>query len=164
VERLRAGDLVLTRDNGLRPLLWTHRTTGPGAGETAPVDVAAGTFGNARRICLARGHHILLRHPTAALHFGEEEVLVPVEALVGAAGVRLRPKLRAVWHHLLLSHHEVLFVEGAAAESLWPGAAPPPPIHAPARARLGLSLSEGRLLAALAGQNWGLSPRIYPVR
>jgi Ca2+-binding RTX toxin-like protein len=64
VERLRPGDLVMTRDNGPRPLLWsTMRRLGPAELERAPnlrpVVIAAGTFGGHERLVVSPQHGIL---------------------------------------------------------------------------------------------------------
>ena len=50
VERIAPGDLVLTRDHGLRPVRWTGSRRVDGRGAMAPVRIEAGALGNARAL------------------------------------------------------------------------------------------------------------------
>lgn len=121
VEKLRPGDLVLTRDNGVRPILWIGRKSVEGWGSTAPVRFEAEAFGNAAPITLSQQHRLLVSGPPALLLFGEEEVLVPAKALINGVSIRMRPCQQVTYFHILLENHEVLDAEGMAAESLFLG-------------------------------------------
>jgi hypothetical protein len=64
---------------------------------------------------------VLIR-PDQGLHLpGQDEVLVPVKALLDQSGVRIVPHARIVYHHLLFAQHQVVLAEGLGAESFFPG-------------------------------------------
>lgn len=116
VENLVAGDLVQTLDNGLQPIVWAGRqVTRAMAGAKAPVRVGRGLLGNSRDLYLSPQHRVLIADPEAG------EVLLPAKALLAIDGVRQVPHARIGYHHLLFERHEVIFADGAPAESLYPG-------------------------------------------
>lgn len=119
VERLRLGDAVLSSDNGYRELQWIGRWRVNGRGANAPVRIAAGVLGNDRRLEVSGQHRLVIR-PQAGPYRGEE-ILTPAKALVGLTGVTLAPRPRVLWLHLMFDRHEIIFAEGARAESLLPG-------------------------------------------
>ncbi|MDP5349975.1 MAG: Hint domain-containing protein, partial [Paracoccaceae bacterium] len=53
VETLEPGDLILTRDSGMRPLRWIAQTTVCGLDRFAPSWVMAGTVGNTRQVLVS---------------------------------------------------------------------------------------------------------------
>lgn len=121
VERIRAGDKVLTRDNGPRQVVWSGRAVCAGHGALAPVTLAPGALANDRTLVLSRHHRLLVDDPRAELYFSEREVLAPAAALADGRTVRLGARSRMVWCHLLLETHDILFAEGAPCESLYLG-------------------------------------------
>lgn len=129
VERLRAGQRVLTHDNGAQQVLWIGQSLVPGLADAAPVRFEAGAFGNAASLVLSQQHRVLLADPLAELHFGAAEVFVPARALVGLPGIDMVNMHEIGYAHFLLPQHEVIEAEGLACESLYFGDI--------ARARLG---------------------------
>ncbi|MCC6305617.1 MAG: Hint domain-containing protein [Rhodobacteraceae bacterium] len=131
VETIAAGDLVLTRDRGLRPVRWAGaRRLGTGellaAPSLLPVRIAAGALAPgapARDLVLSPQHRLLLAGARAELLFGEAEVLAPAVQLMGLRGVSRDPPRPVTYHHLLFEDHEILLSEGAWSESFQPGAA-----------------------------------------
>ncbi|MEM6618581.1 MAG: Hint domain-containing protein [Pseudomonadota bacterium] len=121
IETLTPGDLVHTRDAGLQPVRWIGFTTVDGRGDFAPVRVAAGALGNRRSLSLSPQHRVLLTDWRASLLFGTEEVLVPVRHLINDSTIRRVPQARVRYMHLLCDGHQIVFAEGMAAESLFPG-------------------------------------------
>lgn len=121
IETLRPGDLVLTLDRGAQPIRSVWRGERPGIGPYAPVRIAAGTFGAARDLLVSRNHRLLVRHPQAALLFGEPEVLVMAKSLAGGAGVRCETMPSVTYHHLFLDRHEIVRASGVLAETFFPG-------------------------------------------
>ena len=85
VESLRAGDPVLTRDDGPQPVRQILRWRA--ARDAAPVRVAAGALGNLADCFLAPGTRVLISGWEVELHFAVDACLVPVSALLGTAGV-----------------------------------------------------------------------------
>ncbi len=122
VETLAPGDLVVTLDHGLQPILWTGCRTVPATGRLAPIRFSAGMIGNRRPLYLSPQHKVLVRDPEAELMFGSPEVFVPAKGLVGGSNVRQERTAGLVtYHHILFARHEIVFAEGAATESLNPG-------------------------------------------
>jgi hypothetical protein len=120
VETLRPGDLVETLDNGAQPLRWIGRRRVSGAGDNAPVRIAAGAMGNGRTLQVSAEHRMVVRGWTVELHFGEEELLVAAKHLVGMPGIDRQPQNSVTYLHLLFDNHEIVFAENAPCESLYP--------------------------------------------
>jgi hypothetical protein len=66
-------------------------------------------------------HRILVRGWQAELYFGDEELLVPAKHLVNDHSVVWQPVDRVEYFHILFDQHEVIFSDGAATESFYPG-------------------------------------------
>ena len=115
---LVAGDLVMTKDNGLQPVLWAGRSRDPHDGP-APVRFKARGRGEGSML-LAPGHLALLNHAGAELLFGVEEVLAHASDLMELPGVSPAPRSAPAWVHLLLPGHELIRAAGIWVESLAP--------------------------------------------
>ncbi len=124
VEWLRPGDLLLTRDEGYKPLLWVGRSALSDEAIKPPLRIHAGAFGKRtpeRDLILAPGHHILLRSAQVELHFFESEVLVPSGDLATEAEVDYTPPASDyAYCHLVMADHQMLLAEGVWTESLFP--------------------------------------------
>lgn len=123
VEALRPGDLVLTRDNGPQPLLWSAMRRLSQADLVAnpkllPVEIAAGALGNDLRLDVSPQHAVLLRDPD-----GEERLFRAIHlARLKGGGVRQRMGCRGVTYvHLMFERHQVLRSAGLWSESFYPG-------------------------------------------
>lgn len=121
VETLGPGDLVLTRDEGLRPLRWIGRRRVLAEGDFAPIRIAAGSLGDHGELWVSPLHRVLIRHPLAELLFGEAEVLVAARDLVNGAGIRQVEGGEVEYVHILFDRHQVIFAEGLETESFLPG-------------------------------------------
>jgi hypothetical protein len=121
VERLEAGDLVLTRDHGAQPLRWVGRVVRAARGKDAPVEIAAGTLGDHAAVRLSGNHRVLVAGARAELLFGEPEVLVKAKHLVDGRAVRVVEGGEVTYLHLLFDHHEVVMANGLPCESYFPG-------------------------------------------
>ena len=129
VEELRAGDLVVTRDNGQQPLRWVGSRTvtldemrvSP---DLQPVRFAAGALGDIgpdRAMMLSPQHRLLIEGARAEMYFGESEVLVPSKHLVGLPGVtRALPAEGVTYVHILFDRHEIVLSDGIWTESFQP--------------------------------------------
>lgn len=122
IESVMPGDLVLTRDNGPKPLLWSaRRRLGHAdlmaAPHLCPVEIAADAFGNDRPLLVSPQHGILLKHDgqevlTRAIHLARQK----------SGKVRQRNQCRNVTYwHLFFEQHQIVFSNGLATESLFPG-------------------------------------------
>lgn len=121
VERLRPGDMVMTRDEGPRPLRWIGGRTAAAEGDFAPVRIRAGTFGAHRMLMVSPEHRVLVRDSLAELLFGDAEVLVAAKDLVNGHSVCRVPGGHVTYLHLLFDRHQVIFSEGLETESFLPG-------------------------------------------
>lgn len=118
IETLRAGDRVLTRDRGLKPIHWIGHSTVEGQGKFAPIAINSNVLDGARRpLLVSPQHRMLFTGYKAELLFGDPEVLVAAKHLVDGRDVRVAPRRRVTYFHLMLDRHEVIFAEGAATES-----------------------------------------------
>jgi hypothetical protein len=121
IEDINPGDLVLTADHGPQPVRWHGRKSVRGVGDLAPVRFGAGTIGNDQPLLVSPQHRVLIDDYRSGLYFGDDEVLVAAKALLGACDVTAQPCARITYHHLLFDRHEVIWAEGAAVESYFPG-------------------------------------------
>lgn len=121
VQTLKPGDLVLTRDNGPQPLRWIGRRRTPATDRMAPVQIAAGTFGDHGLLTVSPLHRILVRQAKGELYFGSGEVLVAARDLVDDGAIR---RIEGGWIeyvHLMFDDHQILWSEGLETESFLPG-------------------------------------------
>jgi hypothetical protein len=115
VEDLRIGDTVITLRGDEREIIWIgHRDVDisrhPRPEAVLPVIIEAGALAEnspARRLALSPDHGLLI-----------DGVLVQPKDLLNGASIRQVTGLRHVrYYHVELECHDILFAEGAAAES-----------------------------------------------
>lgn len=130
VESLEVGDLVLTRDHGLQAVRWlgcapVSRAALDAAPHLRPIRIRAGALGAgkpAADLVVSPQHRILVSSKIAARMFGTAEVLVAAKQLSGLDGIGIDADLPSVdYYHILLDHHEIVFANGAEAETLLTG-------------------------------------------
>lgn len=120
VENLQAGDLVLTRDHGAQPVIWTGSQAVRGTQNLAPIAFAAGRFGVRQPLRVSPQHRVLISGWEAELLFGETEVLVPAKALIDDRFVRRAPCKSVTYVHLLFAQHQIIESHGFWSESYHP--------------------------------------------
>lgn len=130
VESLRAGDLVLTRDRGLRALAWVggrhlserHLDIAP---NLRPIRIRAGALGQglpASDLIVSPQHRVLVRSKIAERLAGQPEALVAARHLCPMPGIEvMNPKGGIGYHHLLFDRHEIVQSNGCWTESLHTG-------------------------------------------
>lgn len=120
VEQLAEGDLIVTRDHGVRPLRWIGSTQVRGRGAYAPVRFAPGTLDNREVLHFSPQHRVMFRGASVGVNFDCAEVLVAAKDLVGLPGVThaIMPWVR--YYHLLFEGHELVYSAGAWTESFYP--------------------------------------------
>ncbi len=172
IETLHVGAQVLTLDRGVQTIRWIGCSSVCGLGELAPVRIKAGALGNHRDLYLSPQHRVLLRSTLAELYFGQCDVLVPAISLVDGDRVRQSPMRRATYVHLALDTHSMIYSEGIATETLFPGAMALNALSPAARrelcavfpdfeasshqlCRLGLSMKEARYLTRRSAHERG---------
>lgn len=131
IEDLRIGDLVLTRDNGYRPVRWigTRRFDAAALArhpQLQPVRIIAGALGEgmpARDMLVSPQHQILLFGVLARAWGSEAEVLAPAAELDFLPGVIREVHASVTYVHLMFDAHEVILADGCWSESFLPAAA-----------------------------------------
>jgi hypothetical protein len=126
VEDLRPGDGVVTLDRGVQPLRWAGSRLLSGEELSAnphlcPIRIAAGALGPGlpeRELIVSPQHRLLLRSAVAQRMFGSAEVLAAARHLLGVPGVEVLDPPEVAYFHLLFDAHEIIFANGAPAESL----------------------------------------------
>ena len=130
VENLRAGDLIVTRDGGSKPIEWIGSRTLSVAELAAdpslrPVRIKAGALGEgvpSSDLIVSQQHRVLVRSKIAERMFGEHEILVAAKHLCQLEGIEIVDDAREVrYFHILFDRHEVIFSNGAETESLFVG-------------------------------------------
>lgn len=130
IETLKAGDLVLTKDNGSQPIRWIgSKKLNPWvlsrSPHLRPIRISEGALGlgcPARDLIVSPQHRILVRSAIAQKMFGANEVLVPAKHLLVVDGIEIAADLEEVeYFHILFDRHEVVVSNGAETESLFTG-------------------------------------------
>lgn len=121
IDDLSVGDLVLTQDNGPQPIRWIGKRTVPAVGKLAPVRIKAGVFENARDVVVSPQHRMLWQGWQSELMFSQSEVLVAAKHLINGSTVVRENVSEVTYVHLMFDRHEIVFAEGAATESFFPG-------------------------------------------
>ncbi|WP_136635196.1 Hint domain-containing protein [Pseudooceanicola onchidii] len=122
VHKLKIGDMVVTHDGGVQPIRWIGCSAATATGKLAPIRFAPGTVGNHSALMVSPQHRLYVTGWQAELFMGEEDCLVPAYGFVNDRTVRRIADGRDIeYWHILFDRHEVIFANGAPAESLLPG-------------------------------------------
>ncbi|WP_333712906.1 Hint domain-containing protein [Yoonia sp.] len=129
VERLKVGDRVLTRDNGIKTIRWfgqkkLDHLQLKTLKELRPVEIKAGALGGGqpeRDMKVSPMHRLLVRSDVARAHFGQSEVFVAAIDLVKLDGISVAEVPYATYVHFMCDHHEVVLSDGTWSESFQPG-------------------------------------------
>jgi Ca2+-binding RTX toxin-like protein len=130
IEELTVGDLVETADHGFQPIRWI------GSRELCelellenrnlrPIRIRAGALGAGlpeRDLLVSPQHRILVQSRIAMRMFGKFEILVAAKQLVLLDGVDIVEDAKSVtYFHMLFDQHQIVYADGAMAESLYIG-------------------------------------------
>lgn len=130
IEDLVAGDLVVTKDNGIQPIRWIGSTRLShdmlaAAPRLRPVRVRAGALGQglpATELVVSPQHRLLVVSKIAQRMFGTTEILVAAKQLLEIDGVEIADDMAEVeYFHMLFDQHEIVVSNGALTESLYTG-------------------------------------------
>ncbi|MDP3340206.1 Hint domain-containing protein [Frigidibacter sp.] len=130
VEALQQGDLVMTLDNGFKPIRWigSRRLNADelrANPNLCPIRITAGALGDGlpvRDLVVSPQHRVLIRSAIAERMFGNREVLVAAKHLLALPGISADAAVEGVEYcHFLFDQHEVVFAQGARTESLFAG-------------------------------------------
>lgn len=127
---LRVGDNVICSDGQSRPVRWVglskvSRDALVHNPKLRPVRILSGALGNGlprSDLLVSRQHRIATRSTIAERMFGEPEVLVAAIRLAELPGIFVDDSVDNITYvHLLFDQHEMVFANGALAESLFNG-------------------------------------------
>jgi hypothetical protein len=124
--RLEPGDLVVTGDDGLLPLIATRNFALPACGSFSPVLLRAPFLPRRNDLLVSSDLPVLMSGPEVEYLFGTEEVLVPAAALVD--GHRVLAEHRRVIAPsvaLLFDRPALIRADGCSLLAALPGDAPP---------------------------------------
>ena len=127
-ELLKVGDKVVTRDNGIREILWVGRNDMnwrdmQAMAHLKPVLIREGALGDGlpdRDMMVSPNHRILVSNQLTVLHFDEPEVLVAAKHLIGGNGLQSIDSFGTTYIHFLFDRHEILLSNGCWSESFQP--------------------------------------------
>ncbi|MDN5567945.1 MAG: Hint domain-containing protein [Paracoccus sp. (in: a-proteobacteria)] len=130
IEDLGVGDMVITMDNGPRPIRWIGKrkltplslARNP---KLRPVRIRAGALGENMPevdLTVSPQHRILIRSAIAQRMFDTREVLLPAIKLCALDGIdQVDDATEVEYWHMLFDGHEIVYSNGAATESLFTG-------------------------------------------
>ncbi|MCE0504248.1 MULTISPECIES: Hint domain-containing protein [unclassified Roseivivax] len=118
VEDLRVGDKVLTRDDGPQPIRWIGQRTTRASGGFAPVEIRAGVLNNLNDLVVSPDHRLFIYQRRDELGAGRAEILVRARHLVNGDTVRQLSGGFVDYFQMLFDHHQIIYAEGIAAESM----------------------------------------------
>ncbi len=128
-ERLRVGDPVLTRDNGLQRIRWigTRRLEAGMLDATSrlcPLHIAQGTLDGwlpEAAFCASPNQRILAPRDRSLIRFEEHEALVSARHMVGSRAAPVAQCEAGTYWQPVFDRHEMILVNGAWCEAFHPG-------------------------------------------
>jgi len=126
VEQIREGDLLQTADNGLQPVIWVSRRNLSSADlerhpHLRPILLRpGGLIANQRRMLVSPQHRFLVLKDGQS----KSESLARARLLLELDPFHVRTKENTspvCYIHLMTEAHQVIFVDGCATETFWPG-------------------------------------------
>ncbi|MDP5086211.1 MAG: Hint domain-containing protein [Yoonia sp.] len=129
VEKLKVGDRVLTRDNGIQRINWigTKRIDFDQLKSTPqfrPILIKQGAIGDGlpeRDMLVSPSHRMLIVSEFAQLYFGQSEVLVAAKHMLAMDGVEISNQPYVTYVHFMCDNHEIVLSDGTWSESYQPG-------------------------------------------
>lgn len=130
IEALSVGDMVSTYGGKVRPIRWIGERhldsidlkTHP---NLCPIRIMAGTLAPgipSADLIVSPQHRILIRNTIVQRMFGQSEVLLAAKQLLELDGCEIADDMTQVRYlHILFDNHEVVWANGAPAETLYLG-------------------------------------------
>ncbi|MFD1344386.1 Hint domain-containing protein [Litorisediminicola beolgyonensis] len=118
VEDLRPGDRVLTRDHGPQEIRWIGQSTTRATGAFAPILIRAGALNNANDLLVSPDHRLFIYQRSDRVGAGRAELLVRARHLVNGTTILRQSGGFVDYFQMLFDHHQIIFAEGIAAESM----------------------------------------------
>ncbi len=159
VEHLQPGDRVITLDHGAQKVRRVTQRTVLARGAFLPVEFKPGALANDRPLLVSQRHRMLLSNPLSELYFGSHQVFARALHLVNQDDVVAANHFKLVTYcHFVFDDHEIVFANGARAESLFlgdvdkAGKTPRVPGRHSQTARITLRHHETRMIAGMRAQ------------
>lgn len=118
VEDLGEGVPVMTRDHGPQPLRRIGRNMVRAIGFHAPVVVTKGAIGNAAELIVSQHKRVLVPQSKPRPIEVRAERLIPARQLVEGGDAVIREGGFVEYFHLRFDGHQIIYAEGAPAESV----------------------------------------------
>ena len=118
IEHLKAGDRVLTRDEGPQMVRWVGQTTHRAVGNMAPILIRAGALNNENDLVVSPDHRLFVYQRSDEIGAGVSELLVKARHLVNGTTVVVQDGGFVDYFQILFDSHHIIYAEGIAAESL----------------------------------------------
>jgi hypothetical protein len=127
IENLQVGDLLSTVNGTDKPIRWIGsrritRSTLRKRKRLRPIRIAAGALGQGlplKDLLVSHQHRILISSKIAKNMFGVADVLIPAIKLIDLPGIDIDNSSDEVtYFHVALDEHDVIFAQGAPAETL----------------------------------------------
>lgn len=117
---LKRGDTVVTRGDGIVPVLQTVMRVVPARGSFRPIRLRAPYFGLRQDIIVGPDQRVLIDGPEVEYLFGQEAVLVAARHLVNGFAALHEPCGPTICYaQILLPQHQTLMAAGIPIESLY---------------------------------------------
>lgn len=117
IETLRVGDYVMTRNHGPQPVKWAGQQTVRANGAYAPIVIRKGALNNAADLTLGRNHRLFIYQRQDDISLGQNDVTVRAHLLVDDENIFQLSVGFIDYFQLLFDRHEIIYVEGIAAET-----------------------------------------------
>ena len=130
IELLRTEDMVLTRDNGYRPIRWIGSSvidanTLDLQPNLRPILIAKDALGANlpdQDLTVSPQHRMLVQSKIGKRLYDHSELLVAAKHLIGLEGISVFcPEQGVSYFHILFDQHEIVLSNGTWSESLFPG-------------------------------------------
>lgn len=118
IEDLRIGDKVLTRDDGAQAIRWIGQSTVRANGPFAPILIRKGAMHNDNDLIVSPDHRLFVYQRADRVGVGRAELLIKARYLVNGDTVVQSVGGFVDYFQLLFDHHQIIYAEGIAAESL----------------------------------------------
>ncbi|KIC39758.1 Hint domain-containing protein [Leisingera sp. ANG-M7] len=117
IEEMRAGDRVLTRDDGIQEVRWVGQSTLRAVGDLAPILIRKGALNNSNDLIVSPSHRLMVYQRRDEIGAGAPELLVRARDLVNGGSVVVLDGGFTDYFQILFDQHHIIYAEGIAAES-----------------------------------------------
>lgn len=120
VDRLVSGDEVMTLDHGYQQLVWVGHSQMRGTDANAPVVFHNSKTGD-EYLSVSQQHRMLVTGPMVQQMCGQHQALIAAKHLVNNDTIRIKPRSRVHFVHILCNAHELVLANGVWSETLYLG-------------------------------------------